>query len=639
MAETIEQAVVLAAGMGERLRPLTERVPKPLLPVWGVPVIERTLRALEAAGVRRIAVNLHWQAEALQAYLTRWSGPAVITLSHETEILGTGGALRPLRDWFGSTPFWLVNGDIVWHADLAPLVTALNMRGRVAAAWLMPRRGPQTVACTPEGDIATYRSPTPGAPGTATFCGIQLVSPEIVNFFPEQRSFSIVIAYERAQAAGRPVAGVRLRGSYWCDIGTPEGYLRAHADLKRLARRSHPAGVTYDRALDTYPSQATPFCCDLTGKKQQAPGSLLMAGATIASHVRVRRCVVAGTRVMRSLSDAVGVSATACDDPAVARALQALGWREATAVFLGRRGSARRFWRLIPDTRDTPGAIVVAYSRERSENARYAGHAILLREAGVPVPRVLADLPDADTVVLEDWGDRSLLQRMARVGVDAEALYRPVLAAAAALHTQATELVLRRATAMEPAFDATVYGWEYDLFERYLIRGRYALPGLSGAVRAELETVAQQLAGASPVVVHRDFQSSNVLLKGGRMALIDFQGMRFGPAAYDVASLLCDPYVALDAAVRSRLLQEYGKLCISQSDECVRLFSWAAVQRLLQALGAYGRLQSMGFAFACYIPTAAALLGEQARHCGLEALAKEAGQIAERERARALRKV
>ncbi len=640
MEEKIVQAVVLAAGMGERLRPLTERVPKPLLPIWGVPVIGRTLRALEAAGVRRIAVNLHWRAEALQEYLEHWPGPAVIALSHEEEILGTGGALRPLRDWLGADPFWLVNGDIVWHADLAPLAAALSARGgRIAAAWLMPRRGPQTVACGPEGDIATYRSPTPKAPGTATFCGVQLVSPEIAAFFPGERRFSIVAAYERAQAAGRPVAGVRLRGAYWCDIGTPEGYLRAHGELKRLAQRGRPAGMAYAPAWDAFPPEAPAFCCDLSGRGQRAPGSVLLAGTALGAGARVRRCVVGGTRVARPLAAAVAVPAAACGDPAVARALQALGWSGAAAVFLGKRGSARRFWRLLPEADDAPGAIVIGYSRERSENARYAGHAALLDEAGVPVPRVLADLPDADTVVLEDWGDCSLLQRMARPGADAEALYRPVLAAAAALHTRATELAVLRGLEMEPSFDETVYGWEYDLFERHLIRGRYGLPGLGGAVRAEMAAVARQLAGAARVVVHRDFQSSNILLKGGRIALIDFQGMRLGPAAYDIASLLCDPYVALDDAARSHLLRDYGTLCPSQRDESLRLFPWAAVQRLLQALGAYGRLEGLGFPFARHIPAAAAVLRQQARQCGLEALANEAGEVLERERARALRRV
>ncbi len=637
MADVIEQAVVLAAGMGERLRPLTERVPKPLLPLWGEPLIARTIRTLEAAGVRRIAVNLHWRAEALRDYLSAWSGPATLTFSYEAEILGTGGALRPLRAWLGTEPFWLVNGDIVWHVDLMPLIQALPKRGRIAAAWLMPRRGPQTVAYDRRGDITTFRSPTPKRAGTATFCGVQLISPEIFNYFPDTQQFSIVTAYERAQAAGRAIAGVRIPDSYWCDAGTPSGYLQAHADVKQLAQRGHPAGAAYVPSLDSFSPAETAFCCDLEAKQRRAPNSLLLPGTTIHDGVRVRRCVIDGATISRSISNGVVVSAAACDDSVVPQALAALAWKDAAAIFLGKRGSARRFWRLVPNDRNTLGAIVVAYSRERSENARYAGHAVLLAEAGVPVPRILADLPDTNTVVMEDWGDASLLQRMGQAGADPLKLYPPVLQAAAVLHTRVTALALQRGTAMEPAFNEVVYGWEYDLFERFLICGRYGLAGVSQSLRREMESVARTLATATPVVVHRDFQSSNVLLKGGRMALIDFQGMRFGPAAYDLASLLCDPYVALDEGTRSHLLHQYATLCGTGKSECLRLFPWAAVQRLVQALGAYARLASLGFPFAHYIPAAATLLRLQARVCGLDAMAAKAERILDFEQTRTRR--
>ncbi len=630
MQRKIEKAVVLAAGFGERLRPLTERIPKPLLPVWGVPLIERTLRALEAAGVREVAVNLHWLAGPLQAHLSGRRGPAAIRFSPEAGILGTGGALRPLRDWLGDAPFWLVNGDIVWHADLTPLVTAFHARGRIAAAWLDPRRGPRTVACGPHNDIETYRSPAPQSPGTATFCGVQLVSPALFDFFPGTPAFSIIDAYERARTSGRPVAGVRIANSYWCDAGTVERYLRAHGDLKRLAARGHPAGAAYAPALDTYPPASRSFCCDLTGRGVRAPGSVLLPGAVIGPRGRARRSVVGQAAVTRPVADAVVVPATACGEAVMPRVLEALGWPDAAAVFLGRRGSARRFWRLMP-AGGGPGGIVVIYSRERPENARYAGHAALLAEAGVPVPRVLADLPEADTVVLEDWGDRSLLLRMQRAGANPAALYEPALRAAAALHTGATALARLRGAAMEPAFDAAVYGWEHDLFERHLIRGRHGLEAIGEAVREDLEAVSRRLAGAPHVVVHRDLQSSNILFRGHRIALIDFQGMRFGPAAYDLASLLCDPYVALDDSARSLLLRRYATL--SGNTGGLDVFSWAAVQRLLQALGAYSRLDAMGFSFARHIPTALALAEQQAWSCGLRALAGLLSHVADLERA------
>ena len=95
-----------------------------------------------------------------------------------------------------------------------------------------------------------------------------------------------------------------------------------------------------------------------------------------------------------------------------------------------------------------------------------------------------------------------------------------------------------------------------------------------------------------PVLLHRDLQSSNVMVVRGRAVLIDFQGMRLGPAAYDLGSLLCDPYVSLGETMQRRLLALYAEYTAEDADALWPVFCHAAVQRLVQALGAYGRLSS-----------------------------------------------
>jgi aminoglycoside/choline kinase family phosphotransferase len=158
------------------------------------------------------------------------------------------------------------------------------------------------------------------------------------------------------------------------------------------------------------------------------------------------------------------------------------------------------------------------------------------------------------------------------------------------------------------------------------------MEGLPAGVADALARTAQLLLDAPRVVVHRDFQSSNVLCRRGRIALIDFQGMRPGPAAYDLASLLCDPYVQLTPAVRPRLLARYAALCPAQGESVKALFAWAAVQRLAQALGAYGRLAGLGHRqFVAFIAPAAVTLEEMAAACGLPALAALAREIRKNE--------
>ena len=130
-------------------------------------------------------------------------------------------------------------------------------------------------------------------------------------------------------------------------------------------------------------------------------------------------------------------------------------------------------------------------------------------------------------------------------------------------------------------------------------------PRVTAPVRRELQKAGRRLGRAPQVLLHRDLQSSNLFLHRGKIALIDFQGMRFGPASYDLASLLCDPYVELSAPLRADLLAGYVEQ--APGGRAVRdLFAMAAVQRLAQALGAFAKLgHSPGTSrFLAFIPPA-----------------------------------
>ena len=142
------------------------------------------------------------------------------------------------------------------------------------------------------------------------------------------------------------------------------------------------------------------------------------------------------------------------------------------------------------------------------------------------------------------------------------------------------------------------------------------------AIMDDLEEVAQKLIKAKPALLHRDFQSSNIFLRGNRPFFVDFQGLRLGPPAYDVASLLCDPYVMLSADMQERLLDYYTDHSI-YGTEVRKTFWFAAVQRLAQALGAYGRLSALPGTqrFALYIKPAMQMMSRALKHVkGLNAL-------------------
>ena len=635
-----KQAVVLAAGLGTRLRPLTLARPKPLMPLWNVPLLERILRLLEEWGVERIAVNLHSLPEEIQAFLDRRDSRAEIRTSYEPEILGTAGALRPLRSFLGAEPFWVVNADIAARVAAEPLLQAFAAGDGLAAAWLEPKKGPRTVEADRRGRITCYRSPTPGVPGTFTFCGLQLVSPRIFEFLPERPFCTLVEAYEHALEHGVCVQGVAVKDSFWDDAGTVEAYLRLHGQKsedggQRSEVRGQRSAVRGQRSevrgrkvgTGVWVSEGAEVASDVRGRR-----SVVYGGARVLPGSILKGCVIGGGCVGGRLDGVVCVAASDAGDDALPDALDALGWSpcETAAAFLGTRGSDRSFWRLF---HGSERAIYIRYSLERSENARYAGHARLLAEAGVPVPRVLAERAQRRCLVLEDWGDDSLQARMEAHPERAEAWYLPVVQALARLHGEGTRRVTAEpvTTMLEPPFDAALYGWEHGLFETHLLKERYGLAALPSDVARELRQVAARLLDAPQVALHRDFQSSNILFCGRRMAFIDFQGLRMGAAAYDLASLLYDPYVTLTSPLRVRLAQAY-EACDPALHDGVALLHVGAVQRLVQALGAFGRLASVGqTGFTRHILPALQNLLEAADTCGLDAVGGLAEELIAKE--------
>lgn len=589
----MKKALVLAAGLGTRLQPFTRLYPKALMPLWGVPLLEAALRRLESWGVEEVAVNVHAHADQVKSFLRGRKGKARIRVSEEREILGTGGALRPLRSFFGDAPFWVMNADVVASVDPAPLREAFAQSGGFAAVWLDPKRGPRTVEADRKRRITCFHSETPGVPGTYTFCGLHLLSPEIFTYLPETGFSTVIQAYEAAMAEGRFVVGAVDPKAYWADCGTPESYRKIHAEVKALAFAKKPGGEAYVGACDRIPLQERHFFCVCPGSKVPADvkgvDSVVLPGTEILPGTRLRDCVLAGGRYGGSLSkqNVAAFSADGAFNELSSEA--AAGW--SGVQMLGARGSNRSFWRLFDGERR---AIGISYSEERPENKRYAGHARLLADAGVPVPEVLADDAQRRVLLLEDWGDDNLQARVNAKPYDAVRLYTPVVQALAAFHRDGTRLVRERGTGLEPAFDAALYAWERDLFARHLLADRFGMGQIPDAVERELLGVAERLLAQEPVVIHRDMQSSNVLMRGARFVFIDFQGMRFGSAAYDLASLLYDPYVKICETDRVSLAAVYAEAFPEQAVSAGDLLPFGAVQRLTQALGAYGRLASVG---------------------------------------------
>lgn len=217
---TAAKAMVLAAGLGTRMRPHSNSLPKPLVEVGGRTLIDRALDRLQAAGVVTVAVNTHYKAAQIEAHLARRKAPRIV-ISHEPELLETGGGVLNAMAHLAPGPFYVLNCDAVWtegtHPALARLAAAWDDRVMDALLLLYPTAGAGDYFLDP-GGRARRRGEGKVAP--FLFAGVQMLHPRLFEPAPAGR-FSLNLLYDRAQAAGRLSAIVH--DGDWFHVGTAAG--------------------------------------------------------------------------------------------------------------------------------------------------------------------------------------------------------------------------------------------------------------------------------------------------------------------------------------------------------------------------------------------------------------------------------
>jgi len=292
---------------------------------------------------------------------------------------------------------------------------------------------------------------------------------------------------------------------------------------------------------------------------------------------------------------------------------------------LEKGGSDRRFHRVRAGDRSL---IHIQYGTSREENSHYVEIAGFLHSAGLQVPEVFHHDAEAKVIWMQDLGERDLWHFRGEPWEIRRPLYLSALDQAAKLHAIAPAGVAASAIHLQPPFDEAVYEWEQAYFFENCLQGALGLD--AAAARPHLENpvfrqTVRRLVELPRTLVHRDFQSQNLMIQAGAAWLIDFQGLRFGLPQYDLASLLYDPYVTLTEAERADLLDAYRNHPQARNDAAFReIFDLCALQRLMQALGAYGflGLKKGKPHFLRHIPAARKSLAEVAgRIAGLEAFA------------------
>jgi mannose-1-phosphate guanylyltransferase len=238
------KAMVLAAGLGTRLRPLTDDKPKALVEVGGRTMLEITLERLRGAGVREVIVNAHYFADQLVEYLRAHENFGMhIAVSREDVLLDTGGGLKQAA-WFfrgEDEPFLLHNVDVVSTIDLVRMVAEHRERGALATLAVRERETSRQLLFDERGLLCGRRTGdaeaeivrSVEAPRPLAFCGIHVMAPRLLETMEEEGVFSIIDTYLRLAAGGERIAAFRADAYYWRDLGKPEQIAAAEKDREQ----------------------------------------------------------------------------------------------------------------------------------------------------------------------------------------------------------------------------------------------------------------------------------------------------------------------------------------------------------------------------------------------------------------------
>ena len=610
-----------AAGFGERLRPVTSHLPKPLLPILGTPIIERILAKLTRVCDGTIGINLHWKADLLRAWAAASPWRERIVFFPEDPILGTGGALKNAASLLSRRSFIVHNSDILLDIDFGRLVEEHLSSGNTAT--LVCHRLPHlsNVVIDEHGQVLDVENPGASRPDPAhiadkvAYTGIAVYSPDILRFLPDGVSHATV-AWVAASKAGFKVRAMDFTGAYWNDVGDPATYARGVLDALRESGETVYLG----------PGARC-------GKVEIDGYVVLESGSQIRDGARIRNCIlmpgadtsgehenaIVGPDYVISLAEAdMQPSVHAADkkrvsltDPLFARAFRprpGVGHRVAApanapvwsdAILVGLGGSDRRYYRV---RNDSWSAVLMECRPEDQDFERHLAYTRFFARHTVPVPALLTEDAAAKRALFEDLGDTSLYSylKLPRDHESVESIYRDVLRSLVTLHTTATANVDECPMLQARIFDYDYLRWETTYFLDRFVRGLRKLEIENrAALDDDLHRLAQSVFEKPRVIIHRDFQCQNIMVHAGGPRIIDYQGARMAPPAYDIASVLWDPYYRLDDLIRDRLLAYYldevnGAPARAFDERAFRDSLVACrLQRHMQALGAYGFLSEV----------------------------------------------
>lgn len=290
MKQNIHKAFILGAGLGTRLRPLTDSLPKPLVPLYHEPMVNYGLRHCLSAGITDFAINTHHlPGEWAKAYPEGEFGGADLTFFYEKELLETGGGIKNIAPFIGDDSLLIYNGDILTDLDIEGLMDAHLGSGDVATLALFPS-GPNCNVGVEDGRIVDMRHARGVHAGNHQFTGIYCIGPAILDLIPANEKISIVPAFLELIEQGKLGAFVS-ESATWHDLGSRASYFDAHELL-----RGDSNAIDEKAKIDPSAEICIETCViggnAIIGKNTKLKNTIIWPGATVADDADLTDCIV-----------------------------------------------------------------------------------------------------------------------------------------------------------------------------------------------------------------------------------------------------------------------------------------------------------------------------------------------------------
>lgn len=576
-----------AAGYGTRLKPLTDTIPKPLLPIAGVPLIQRIIESIEAhLEIDLIGINTHYLPEKINDWAGSSRQKEKIELFHESEILGTGGALVNAKTLFNAGTCVLANGDVINDIDWNNLLEFHKANNNMVTLAVQDREHERRVGADKDQNLVCIDQTcsTPGVDHWYGYACAAVYEPEFLNFLPEGESHVVPYWVEASKDSGRVKVFNIGKETYWLDIGNPNSYTQAVVDSLRGEKRflADPLSTPTYTQLD---GDVVIECAAKIGANVSLENVIVLPEAEVKDSENLKNCIVTGNGTVE------------VEWPKVSKNLPRISK-------IGSGGSDRIYSR----AGDKVKLLYSAFEQNIERQIRLTDELV---QKGIKVPAIFSHNPNRRSVFLRDLGDqtfRSWLKGKSDSEIDVMIT---------AILSELKNFQFSGVSSSDKVFNYDVLRWETSYFLQRFVKRICGIDEDFSGLNDELHRLAEEVDGLPKVLMHRDFQSENIMIHIGEPWFIDFQAAHSGPPFFDLVSFLRDPYTSLPKEIASKHTEEYlmvlGKKFSMNEEQCKRAFVLCGLQRHMQALGAYGFLSKIRGKeqFLAHVPAALELLTEE----------------------------